>query len=120
MEFAKYTTGKTKTLKRQGRLCFAASPDRQVPQDTSTTTTVVRQVPSPDRQARIPMTCTTTVALGVIKFLYDPCTTTLSPKTWIRQVPLRNERVATTSTTVAEDPCNRTVKFDYLRVYRYF
>ena len=27
---------------------------------------------------------------------------------------------ATTSTTVAEDPCNGTVKFDYLRVYRYF
>ena len=23
-------------------------------------------------------------------------------------------------TTVAEDPCNGTVKFDYLRVYRYF
>ena len=40
--------------------------------------------------------------------------------TRIRQVPLRKRTCATTSTTVAEDPCNGTVKFDYLRVYRYF
>ena len=37
-----------------------------------------------------------------------------------RQVPLREQTCATTSTTVAEDPCNGTVKFDYLRVYHYF
>jgi len=24
------------------------------------------------------------------------------------------------TTTIAEDPCNGTVKFDYLRVYHYF
>ena len=118
--FAKYTTGKTTTLKRQGRLCFAASLDRQVPQDTSTTTTVVRQVPSSARHVRIPMTCTTTVALGFVKFLYDPCTTTVSLKTWTRQVPLRKRTCATTSTTVAEDPCNGTVKFDYRHVNNYF